>query len=456
MTTVIFYGAGQNAREKFKYWKNSGVEPVCFADLDIRKHYTIFEGLEVLPLFEAIKRYPDYEIYCTQALSNVDAVYNFLLGMGISGNKIKICEKLFVEEKNVKGDILNKIYERLMDEESKIWFDGRLAYAMTGDKFYFYDALYKVQGDDLFTGWDMGILSDSYYDGKKIIVFGTGKFGEHTYFILKHSKFADSIYAFMDNDAKKWGMKFCGYNILSPSEVVEKHKDAIIIFASEIYCAEMYLQLAHMNFPQYNMFLPQHRKLSGGRGWQYYDVFDAQENEIFIDAGAYDGQTSLDFVRWCNNNYEKIYMFEPSSAMCDIIKAKMEKHNVFKYEIVNKAVWSKDDVLSFSNDINATVATDSCVAECGKYSVETTSIDNILDGKPVTFIKMDVEGSELMALEGAKDTIRRYRPRLAISIYHKLTDIYEIPNYLLELVPDYKFYIRHYSSDVYETILYAE
>ena len=68
---------------------------------------------------------------------------------------------------------------------------------------------------------------------------------------------------------------------------------------------------------------------------------------------------------------------------------------------------------------------------------------------------MDVEGAELKSLMGARRTITRDHPRLAISVYHTLEDIYEIPCYILSIVPEYKFYLRHYCSRDYETVLYA-
>jgi hypothetical protein len=85
------------------------------------------------------------------------------------------------------------------------------------------------------------------------------------------------------------------------------------------------------------------------------------------------------------------------------------------------------------------------------------SLDEYLknEKEPVTFIKMDLEGAELNALKGAEQTIKEQKPKLAISIYHKPEDIWEIPNLLLELVPDYKFYIRHYTLIGAETVLYA-
>ena len=81
-------------------------------------------------------------------------------------------------------------------------------------------------------------------------------------------------------------------------------------------------------------------------------------------------------------------------------------------------------------------------------------MDNcILD--EVTYIKLDIEGAELEALKGAKKIIQKYKPRLAVCIYHKKEDLIEIPQYLKELVPEYKFYVRHYSNTTWETVLYA-
>ncbi len=73
----------------------------------------------------------------------------------------------------------------------------------------------------------------------------------------------------------------------------------------------------------------------------------------------------------------------------------------------------------------------------------------------VSFIKMDIEGAEMAAIEGAAGTIRRFRPRLAISVYHRFTDLTEIPAALHALVPEYEFTLGHYSMHLEETVLYA-
>ena len=87
-------------------------------------------------------------------------------------------------------------------------------------------------------------------------------------------------------------------------------------------------------------------------------------------------------------------------------------------------------------------------------SAKVVSLDSCITDK-VTFIKMDIEGAELNALKGSREIIKKYKPRLAVSVYHKKEDLIEIPLYIKELVPEYKLYIRHYSNAAIETVLYA-
>jgi len=93
--------------------------------------------------------------------------------------------------------------------------------------------------------------------------------------------------------------------------------------------------------------------------------------------------------------------------------------------------------------------------EEGSIKIKTVKLDDILNGEKATFIKMDIEGAELNALKGSKDTIMKYRPKLAICLYHKPEDIWEIPAYIIQLRNDYKFYIRHYNLWGSGSILYA-
>jgi len=184
---------------------------------------------------------------------------------------------------------------------------------------------------------------------------------------------------------------------------------------------------------------------------QYFDneVIKPSEHEVFIDGGSLDGGDSRSFASWCHGNYEHIYAFEPDSANLNRMMATVSKIN--KFEIYSVGLWNERDVLKFSSGI----AENCSISEDGDISIDVDSIDNVLNGRVVTYIKMDIEGSELKALEGAEKTIRKYKPKLAICVYHKPEDIVDIPLKVLELHPNYKFYLRHYSYVNTETVLYA-
>ncbi len=82
-------------------------------------------------------------------------------------------------------------------------------------------------------------------------------------------------------------------------------------------------------------------------------------------------------------------------------------------------------------------------------------MDDVPECQDATFIKMDLEGSEMMALKGAEKIIKRNKPKLAICIYHSDQDMLEIIKYIHQLVPEYRLYIRHHSTSYIDTVLYA-
>ena len=81
--------------------------------------------------------------------------------------------------------------------------------------------------------------------------------------------------------------------------------------------------------------------------------------------------------------------------------------------------------------------------------------DMISEDEPITFIKMDLEGAEYEALIGAKKIIKKWKPKLAISLYHKPEDVWELPSLILDMNPSYSLYLSHYSIATAETVLYA-
>ncbi len=185
---------------------------------------------------------------------------------------------------------------------------------------------------------------------------------------------------------------------------------------------------------------------------QYFDpVMNYTDNEVFVDCGAYTGDTALLFIDKVSGRYNHYYAFEPDAE--NRKKAESFLADKERITIIPKGLWNCEKTLFF----NSGNASSSAVAEDGDVSVEVTSIDEYFSDKEhvPTTIKMDIEGSELEALKGAVNTIRNNKPKLAICIYHKGEDLYKIPQFIQSCRDDYKFYIRHYTDIYTELVLYA-
>jgi FkbM family methyltransferase len=118
----------------------------------------------------------------------------------------------------------------------------------------------------------------------------------------------------------------------------------------------------------------------------------------------------------------------------------------------NAAWWSCDTTLSFSEQSEG----GGNLFGRGTNLIEACAIDSVVpDGEMVTFIKMDIEGAEFEALNGAQNTIKRCKPKLAICVYHKPDDYYKLAEYVLSLAPESKLYMRHYTNCANETVLYC-
>lgn len=180
----------------------------------------------------------------------------------------------------------------------------------------------------------------------------------------------------------------------------------------------------------------------------FQDVFSFTDSEVFIDGGAYIGDTIDEFLKYTKGKFRKIYAFEPDELNYKALVEKYGKED--KIACVPDGLWSSNTTLKFSGCCDDA----SKITEEGEISVSCKSIDEFIADR-VSFIKMDIEGSELEALKGAEKTIRTYHPKLAICIYHKYDDLWTIPLYLHEIVPEYRFYIRHHSLSCSDTVLYA-
>ena len=185
---------------------------------------------------------------------------------------------------------------------------------------------------------------------------------------------------------------------------------------------------------------------------QYFvkDIVPLTDMEVFVDCGAFDGDTMEDFIKATKGQYQHIVCFEPVEEY----HKRLEKRGSGKHvTAICAGVYKETTTLQFDADGGKGSAISS--ASEHTISIPVRAIDDVPECNHATFIKMDVEGSELDALKGARKTILRNKPKLAICIYHMQRDFIEIPKYIHNLVPEYKLYIRHHSFSINETVLYA-
>lgn len=180
---------------------------------------------------------------------------------------------------------------------------------------------------------------------------------------------------------------------------------------------------------------------------QYFEAFLGNlDDVVFVDCGGYDGDTSEEFSSRYRA-YRKIFLFEPSQQ--NLASARVRLQAVRDVEFIALGVSDVPGIVCF----NADAGSASAVSASGTTQIAMTTIDSAVDAENC-FIKMDLEGWELKALQGARAHITNGHPILAIAVYHTISDFWRIPEYVLSLQPDYRIYLRHYTEGWSETVMY--
>lgn len=169
---------------------------------------------------------------------------------------------------------------------------------------------------------------------------------------------------------------------------------------------------------------------------EIFSLLHLQDNSTFMDLGAYRGDTVAEFVRYCPN-YNRIYALEPDRKTFD--KLCQNTASLHDMHVINAAAYSHSHGVEFAmrSGRNSLVSKSGC-------TVPSRSIDEILlPDEHISLIKMDIEGAEIPAIEGAERTIKIHKPKMRISCYHRIDDLFAIPKKVLSIQPDYKLYMRH-------------
>jgi len=175
-----------------------------------------------------------------------------------------------------------------------------------------------------------------------------------------------------------------------------------------------------------------YQSLSKMENLYFYNDVVISENDVVVDGGVSCGweEQITNFAKYTKNT---VYGFEPNIHSYKQISKETELYK--NITVFNKGLANKNEVKYFVENGGGSMI----VEEVTDVKIETTKLDDVLDH--VDFIKMDIEGYELNALIGAKELIKKCKPKLAICLYHKPEDILEIPKYIKELEPNYKMWI---------------
>lgn len=343
--------------------------------------------------------------------------------------------------------------------------------------------------------------------GGQLVLFGAGRLGE---LALRDARRAGlEPLAFADNNREKWGTEHQGIPIVSPQDAVARFGDDCVFVITVYTSAPVWEQLRGFGIEPISFarlawlypaeFLPHaglelpNKIFQNAKAvrdveaiwsdeesraefveqirWRttlrpeilrphppasdtYFanGLFSLHDHEVYVDCGAFDGDSIREFLARVHGGFEKIIGLEPDPLNRERFGkfcASLPPEQVNRIELLPYAVGNRREQVVF--DVTGTAAS---ALGVGKFEVECVPLDEIITPAP-TFIKMDIEGAEPMALRGAASLLKKHRPILAICLYHALEHLWEIPLWLKQLVPEYELFFRRYSDECWEIVCYA-
>ncbi len=189
-----------------------------------------------------------------------------------------------------------------------------------------------------------------------------------------------------------------------------------------------------------------------------YDILNINNEEIYADIGAYNGDTIAEFLVQTGSNFVKIYAMEPEHRNYLRLKRRFYMLGSAMFEAYNCGAWDSETEMEFYSESGrgSSMFSGGRKRRVRTETVKMMSVDYMLQGEKATFIKYDVEGCEEKAIRGSEKTISEYRPKLAAAVYHRNEDIFALPLLINGISKRYKMYLRHhpYIPD-WETNIYC-
>lgn len=342
-------------------------------------------------------------------------------------------------------------------------------------------------------------LLNKIRNASSIVIWGTGVAAGVVYDNLRKMKI--NISSFSDNDKKKWNTIFKGLKVVSPEEIT---KDSLIIICANFkykihqqlneICGSNYTYIDPayfysesneivrkkiiQNFEKinqvYDFLADEHSKYvfrnillhravyDIQRIWDVYDENQYFGNYIvekiignFVDCGAFKGDTLQRYLKQLGNDNYQYFAVEADENNFRDLKEFCVNNHLTNVQCFNLGVWNESGEMHFSiGNYAESGKLENNGLNCKKVLLDT--IDHIVSESAIDIITMDIEGSELKALEGAYQTIQKYKPILAISAYHQLEHLWEIPLMIKQINSEYNIYYGHHCWNMNDTVCYAK
>ncbi|MGA7631134.1 MAG: FkbM family methyltransferase [Terriglobales bacterium] len=345
--------------------------------------------------------------------------------------------------------------------------------------------------------------------GEKLVLFGAGPLGKGILAGLR--KAGIEPLAFADNNRDLWHHQVMGLPVLSATEAAEQYgKTACFVVTiyqgSSVHrqlaslgcqrvaaCASLLWKYADIFVPQCGLALPhQFREQCAGirrcyamledelsrrevreqLRWRYWldfsalsppldasdtyfpmDLLSPIPDEVFLDCGSFDGDSIGSFNRHWASEFRHAFAFEPDPVNRGALASNMETIGIGdRVTVMPYAVGNINGRVSFA--CNSSASSHITTQEVGS-AIECRRLDDIEWPVTPTYIKMDIEGAEPEALAGGGELLRRHQPVLAVCTYHRSEHLWEIPNLIRSISPDYHVFLRRYAEECWEGVCYA-
>lgn len=181
----------------------------------------------------------------------------------------------------------------------------------------------------------------------------------------------------------------------------------------------------------------------------FKNILKLSGSEIYVDLGAYNGDTIDEFLHYTDGSYRRIIAFEPNAKNFE--KLKFHCAGMTDTDLLQLGAYSTNTFLNFNNKSGR----NSAITDKGTKT-RVAAVDSVLCGMAASYIKSDVEGADYETLLGMKNTLKMFKPKLNLSAYHRFEDIFRLPLLIKELNPNYRIFLRHHPYiPAWDTNLYC-